>query len=280
MDLSALPPLSAVIQAHGLDARKALGQHFLLDPSITRRIAAAAGLLAGHEVIEIGPGPGGLTRALLEQPLRRLQAVETDPRCLLALRELAAVSEGRLVLTAGDALSLPTWRLGEAPRKLVANLPYNVGTPLLIGWLQALVREPGCLESLTLMFQREVAERLWAEPRSSAYGRLSVLAQAVCRVEPCFDLPPGAFRPPPKVVSSVVQLTPLANLPSPDLLAQLERVTGAAFGQRRKMLRQSLKGLGGDPRPLLQAVGIDETARAETLSVGDFLRLAAASAAA
>lgn len=271
---AALPPLSDVIQRHGLAARKSLGQHFLLDPGITRRIAEAAAPLAGREVVEIGPGPGGLTRALLAGDCRRVQAVELDARCLAALAELAEAYPGRLEVTAGDALTLATWRLGEAPRKLVANLPYNVGTALLLGWLKAIAAEPGCLESLTLMFQKEVAQRLTAAPRQGAYGRLSVISQWLCRVEPCFDLPPGAFRPPPKVVSSVVRLTPRPEPLAPASLAALERVTAAAFGQRRKMLRQSLKGLGGDPRPLLAAAGLDETARAEELGVADFCRLA------
>ncbi|GAB5467806.1 MAG: 16S rRNA (adenine(1518)-N(6)/adenine(1519)-N(6)) -dimethyltransferase RsmA [Rhodospirillales bacterium] len=259
-----------------MDARKSLGQHFLLDPSITRRIAAAAGPLAGRHVVEIGPGPGGLTRALLESDLRQLHAVETDRRCLAALQELQTSDPERMTLVAGDALRLETWRLGEAPRKLVANLPYNIATPLLIGWLQALAAEPGCLESLTLMFQKEVAQRLWAQPREAAYGRLSVISQWLCRVEPCFDLPPGAFRPPPKVDSSVVRLVPLAKVEGRAGLATLEQVTAAAFGQRRKMLRQSLKSLGGDARALLATAGLDETARAETLSVSDFCRLAEA----
>ncbi len=276
MPPAALPSLSEVIRRHGLDAVKALGQHFLLDPNITRRIAEAAAPLAGHDVIEVGPGPGGLTRALLAAGSRHVYAVEKDSRCLAALAELSAAYAGRLTLLEGDARKLATWQLGEVPRKLVANLPYNVGTRLLIAWLRALALEPGCLESLTLMFQKEVAQRLSAAPRSAAYGRLSVLSQWLCRVEPCFDLPPGAFRPPPKVVSSVVRLTPLPEPAAAASLTSLERVTEAAFGQRRKMLRQSLKPLGKDPRVLLETAGLDETARAETLSVDDFCKLARA----
>ncbi len=253
-----------------------MGQHFLLDPGITGRIAAAAGPLAGCDLIEIGPGPGGLTRALLESEARQVWAVEKDPRCLDALADLAAVYPGRLTVIAGDALELESWRLGVAPRKLVANLPYNVGTPLLLAWLKALAQDPTCLSSLTLMFQKEVAQRLGAQPREPAYGRLSVITQWLCHVESCFDLPPGAFRPPPKVTSSVVRLTPRAAPLVPVSLACLERVTAAAFGQRRKMLRQSLKSLGGDPKALLQAVGIEETRRAETLSVEAFCHLAKA----
>lgn len=225
-------------------------------------------------MIEIGPGPGGLTRALLESEARQIYAVEKDPRCLQALADLAAAYPGRLTVIEGDALHLKSWRLGSAPRKLVANLPYNVGTPLLLAWLKALAEDPRCLDSLTLMFQKEVAQRLAAQPREPAYGRLSVISQWLCHVESCFDLPPGAFRPPPKVSSSVVRLTPRSAPLVPVSMASLERVTAAAFGQRRKMLRQSLKSLGGDPKALLEAAGIDETRRAETLSIEAFCRLA------
>ncbi len=269
-----LPTLSEVIRRHGLDAVKALGQHFLLDPSITRRIAEAAAPLAGHDVVEVGPGPGGLTRALLASDCRHVYAVEKDARCLDALQELSAAYPGRLTVLEADARKLETWKLGSAPRKLVANLPYNVGTALLVAWLRAIALEPGCLAGLTLMFQKEVAQRLSAAPGSAAYGRLGVLSQWLCRVEPCFDLPPGAFRPPPKVISSVVRLTPLPEPAAAASLEALERVTEAAFGQRRKMLRRSLKSLDGAPKSLLAAAGLDETARAETLSVADFCRLA------
>ncbi len=212
----------------------------------------------------------------MESDGRAIWAVEKDPRCLDALAELSAAFPGRLTVIAGDALNLESWRLGAAPRKLVANLPYNVGTPLLLTWLKALAEDPGCLASLTLMFQKEVAERLLAQPRTSAYGRLSIVTQWLCHVEGCFELPPGAFRPPPKVTSKVVLLTPRAMPLYPVSLASLERVTAAAFGQRRKMLRQSLKSLGRDPKVLLQAAEIEETARAETLSIAEFCRLAEA----
>lgn len=255
-------------------AAKGLGQHFLLDLNLTRRVARQAGDLAGRDVIEIGPGPGGLTRALLEGPCRRVIAVEKDPRCLPALAELAAAHPGRLEVVPGDALALPTWTLGSPPRQVVANLPYNVGTPLLVGWLEALAADPGCLAGLTLMFQKEVALRVVAAPGSDHYGRLAVLAQWLTQPRLCFDIAPSAFVPPPKVVSSVIHLAPRDAPLAPARLALLERVTAAAFGQRRKMLRQSLKGLGRDPAALLAAAGIDGTRRAETLSIEEFCALA------
>ena len=235
-----------------------------------------AGDLTGQDVVEIGPGPGGLTRALLESPCRRVIAVEKDPRCLPALAELAAVHPGRLEVIEGDALALPTWTLGTAPRQVVANLPYNVGTPLLVGWLAALAADPACLAALTLMFQKEVALRVVAAPDSEHYGRLAVLAQWLTRARLCFDIAPSAFVPPPKVVSSVLRLEPLPRPLAPARLELLERVTAAAFGQRRKMLRQSLKSLGREPGDLLAAAGIDGTRRAETLSVAEFCALARA----
>ncbi len=225
-------------------------------------------------MLEIGPGPGGLTRALLETPCRRVIAVEKDPRCLPALAELAAAFPGRLEVIEGDALALPTWTLGQAPRQVVANLPYNVGTALLIGWLGALAADPTCLGGLTLMFQKEVAQRVVAAPDSEHYGRLAVLAQWLTQPKLCFDIAPSAFVPPPKVVSSVVRLVPRPVPLAPARLALLERVTAAAFGQRRKMLRQSLKSLGPDPAALLAAAGIDGTRRAETLTVAEFCALA------
>lgn len=274
--LAALPPLREVIARHELGARKALGQHFLLDLNLTGRIARSAGDLGNGTTIEVGPGPGGLTRALLLAGARRVVAIERDRRCLDALAEIAAASGGRLEVVPGDALDVAAEALGEAPRRIVANLPYNVATPLLLGWLAALARDNGAFESLTLMFQKEVAERLSAAPRSKAYGRLSVMAQWLCTVDTLFDLPPRAFTPPPKVVSSVVLLTPRAVPLAPAEAAILERVTAAAFGQRRKMLRQSLKSLGLEPRPLLEACGIAETARAEELPVEAFCALAEA----
>ena len=269
-----LPPLREVIARHGIAARKSLGQNFILDLNLTRRIARAAGRLNDATVIEIGPGPGGLTRSLLAEGARRVVAIERDPRCLAALGELAAHYPGRLELIAGDALALDPATLSEAPRKIVANLPYNIATALLLRWLDRICD----YESLTLMFQREVALRLVAPPRGPAYGRLSVLVQWLCEPKILFDLPPRAFVPPPKVTSSVVSLTPRPTPLAPAAKPALERVTAAAFGQRRKMLRSSLKTLGIPVEPLLAAAGIPPTARAEELSVPEFCALARAAA--
>ncbi|HMA16525.1 MAG: 16S rRNA (adenine(1518)-N(6)/adenine(1519)-N(6))-dimethyltransferase RsmA [Bacteroidota bacterium] len=271
-----LPPLREVIARHGLGARKALGQHFLLDLNLTGRIARAAPDLSQGTVIEVGPGPGGLTRALLAEGAGRLVVVEKDERCLAALAEIADAWPGRLEIVAGDALALDLAQLGPPPRQIVSNLPYNVSTALLVRWLTALAADPLAFSAMTLMFQKEVAERLTAAPRSPSYGRLSVLTQWLCAPRALFDIPPRAFTPPPKVVSTVVALTPRPEPLAPASLAVLERVTAAAFGQRRKMLRQSLKSLGVDPAPLLEATGIAPTARAEALSVADFCALARA----
>ena len=262
-------PLRAVIARHNLAARKALGQHFLLDLNLTARIAAAAAPLAGRQVIEIGPGPGGLTRALLGSDAASVTAIEIDPRAIAALAELQPAAGARLTVIAADALGLDYPALVPAPRVIVANLPYNIATPLLIGWLRA----AGAFEHLVLMFQLEVAERICAAPGSAAYGRLAVLAQFLCATELVLRLPPEAFTPPPAVMSAVVRLTPHRNQPPPALRAALERVTAAAFGQRRKMLRRALAPLGGEA--LLAAAGINPTRRAETLSVAEFAHLAA-----
>jgi len=271
-DLGELPPLREVIARHGIAARKRLGQHFILDLNLTRRIARAAGPLGRANVIEIGPGPGGLTRALLAEGARRVVAIERDPRCLAALAEIVACHPGRLDVVAGDALALDPAELCERPRKIVANLPYNIATALLLRWLDRIAD----YESLVLMFQREVALRLVAAPRTPAYGRLSVIVQWLCEAKILFDLPPRAFVPPPKVTSSVVLLVPRAQPLAPAAKPALERLTAAAFGQRRKMLRASLKTLGVPPEPLLAAAGIPPTARAEELSVADFCALARA----
>jgi 16S rRNA (adenine1518-N6/adenine1519-N6)-dimethyltransferase len=271
-DPVALLPLREVIARYGIAARRSLGQNFILDLNVTRRIARAAGPFDGMTVIEVGPGPGGLTRALLEEGAAHVVAIERDRRCLAALGELAAAYPGKLELVEGDALKLDPAALTPAPRQIVANLPYNIATALLLRWLDRI----GDYQGLTLMFQREVAERLVAIPRSSSYGRLSVIVQWLTEPKILFDLPPRAFVPAPKVTSSVVSLTPrIAPLALADK-ATLERVTAAAFGQRRKMLRSSLRTLGVPIEPLLAAAGIVPTARAEELSVAEFCALARA----
>jgi 16S rRNA (adenine1518-N6/adenine1519-N6)-dimethyltransferase len=252
---------------HGLDARRSLGQHFLLDGNLTARIARAAGDLTGRHAIEVGPGPGGLTRALLDTPAADVTVVEVDDRSVAIMHELAQSEGGRLRVVAGDALRMDLTELVPAPRHIVANLPYNIASPLLVGWL----RQGSAWERLTLMFQQEVAERICAAPGTSAYGRLSVLAQWVAEVDIVVRLPPDAFVPPPKVWSAVVGFTPHAEQPPAELFSQMERLTAAAFGQRRKMLRGSLKPLGGEA--LLDRAGIAADRRAETLSVQEFDRL-------
>jgi len=266
--MTTLPPLREVIARHGLAARRSLGQHFLLDGNLTQRIVRAAGQLAGRHVVEIGPGPGGLTRALLTSDAASVTVIEVDQRAVAAMQELAAVAEDRLRVVAADALAVNLVPLVPAPRQVIANLPYNIATPLLIGWL----RQAAAFERLTLMFQQEVAERICAAPDTAAYGRLSVLAQWICETELLLRLPPSAFVPPPQVHSAVIGLTPRAAQPSPVLFAQMERLTAAAFGQRRKMLRGALKSVGGDA--LLKVAGIAGERRAETLSVAEFDRLA------
>lgn len=272
MSFDDLPPLREVIRTHGLAAKKSLGQNFLFDLNLTSKIARSAGKLEGVTVIEVGPGPGGLTRALLAEGVNRVIAIERDERCLAALAEISDHYPGRLEVIAGDALKTDFAALvqGASPVKIVANLPYNVGTELLVRWL-TVEPWPPFYESLTLMFQREVAERIVADPGDSAYGRLGVLAGWRTESQIVFDVPPQAFNPPPKVTSSVVHITPRAD-PLPVDGAKLARVTEAAFGQRRKMLRQSVKSLGGEA--LLSRADIDPTRRAETLSIEEFVRLA------
>jgi 16S rRNA (adenine1518-N6/adenine1519-N6)-dimethyltransferase len=274
----ALPPLREVIAAYGISARKALGQHFLLDLNLTRRIARAAGDLSHATVIEVGPGPGGLTRGLLLEGAREVIAIERDERCRGALEDLAAAFPGRLRIVIADAMETDVCALARQappPVKLVANLPYNVATALLVGWLSDI----RAFASLTVMVQKEVAARLAARPRTKDYGRLSVLCQWLCDVRPLFDVPPRAFTPPPKVTSTVVQLVPRGLPLAPARRDALESVTQAAFGQRRKMLRSSLKALGADPVLLAGEAGIDPTRRAEELSVEEFCALARAFAA-
>lgn len=270
--MATLPPLREVIADHGLSARRSLGQNFLLDLNITRRIANAAGPLDSATVLEIGPGPGGLTRALLERGARKVIVIERDDRCLSALKQISAAADGRLYIVSGDALEVDIEALASqhGALRIVANLPYNISTPLLIGWLKRLT----LFDRLVLMFQSEVADRLAALPGTKAYGRLSIAAQWRCQVRPLFTLPPRAFTPAPKVSSTVVELTPrehpLAEA-DPDIL---EEVVAAAFRHRRKMLRAALKDTFDDPEAALGTAGIDPQARAETVSIESFCALA------
>lgn len=267
-----LPPLRDVIARHDLAAKKSLGQNFLLDLNLTAKIARAAGRLDDVEVFEVGPGPGGLTRALLSAGARRVVAVERDERCLDALAEIAAHWLGRLTVIEGDALEVDPRDHLTGPAKIVANLPYNIGTELLVRWIGGDAWPP-FWRSATLMFQKEVAERIGARAGTKSYGRLAVLAQWRSTVEIPFTVSPKAFTPPPKVTSAIARLTPREAPVAEADRATLERVTAAAFNQRRKMLRQSLKAMGGDPKPHLDAAGIDETRRAETLSIEEFCAL-------
>ena len=279
MSVEVLPPLREVIARHRIAARKSLGQNFLLDLNLTGRIARAAGPLRGVTVIEVGAGPGGLTRALIANGAEKVIAVERDSRCVAALEEIAAHCPGRLGIVAADALMVDYAALASAPVRIVANLPYNIATPLLTGWLSA-EPWPPYFDRLVLMFQLEVAERLTARPGTKAYGRLAVLAQWRTRARILFTVDPRAFVPPPKVTSALVELTPHAD-PYPCRRDTLEKLTAAAFGQRRKMLRSSLKRLGdvsatAKALAALDALGIPDTARAESLSVEQFGVIAAA----
>ena len=268
--LDDLASLGATLKASGLRADKSLGQHFLTDPAILRRIARAAAPFDTATVLEIGPGPGGLTRALLAEGAARVVAVERDPRCVAALADLVDAAAGRLEVIQADALAFDHRTAIEGPCIVVANLPYNIGTELIVRWL----RDRRDLTRLVVLVQKEVGLRLTARPGTGTYGRLAVLAQWAARVEGLFDLPPGAFHPPPKVHSRLVRLEPYANPPIPARLTDLERVTAAAFGQRRKMLRTSLKPVASNTQDLCARAGIDPTRRAETLSVGEFAALA------
>jgi len=270
--LDGLPPLAQVIDKHGLRPKKSLGQNFLFDLNITGKIARLAGDLSACDVVEIGPGPGGLTRALLAAGARKVVAIERDPRCLPALAEIAAHWPDRLTLIEADAMKVDLADHVEPGARVVANLPYNVGTELLLGWVAGSVWPPHW-GSLTLMFQREVAERIVAQHGDKAYGRLSVLMGWRCESRILFDLPPQAFNPPPKVTSSVISITPKAMTEDAPL-DSLQKITAAAFGQRRKMLRRSLSGLGGEA--LLERTGIDPTLRGEALDVAQFCALARA----
>jgi len=257
---SSLPPLREVIDRYGLLAKKSLGQNFLLDLNLTAKIARAAGNLAGKNVIEIGPGPGGLTRA------------QRDDRCIAALQEVIAAYPGRLIIHAGDAMNVDVTTLCPAPRAIVANLPYNIATPLLIGWLE----HAAAFDSMTLMFQKEVAERITAKPKTKDYGRLSIISQWLTQTEKKFDIPASAFTPQPKITSTVVHFKPRLDRKDTVQFNTMERVTAAAFGQRRKMLRQSLKTLTEDTEKLLTYAGIQPTARAEEIDIAGFVRLAEA----
>ncbi len=268
-----LPPLRDVIAAHDLAPKKSLGQNFLFDLNLTRKIARAAGANDGGTFYEVGPGPGGLTRALLAEGADRIIAVERDARCLPALAEIAAAYPGRLDVISDDALAMDETAILPHGVRIAANLPYNVGTAILIKWL-TVEAWPPVWASLTLMFQKEVAQRLTAQPSTEHYGRLSVLAQWRCTAKILFDVNRGAFVPPPNVTSSIVRLEPRNEPLAPCQLADLEKITSAAFGQRRKMLRQSLKGLGGEA--LIAAAGIDPTARPEDLTIPQFAALARA----
>jgi len=275
-----LPPLREIIAAHGLAAKKSLGQNFLLDLNLTRKIARAAGPLENTTIYEVGPGPGGLTRALLTEGAARVLAVESDLRCLPVMEEIIARYPGRLdalFVNALDVDEVAALAMASGPRqyRVAANLPYNIATALLVKWL-TVESWPPFWKSLTLMFQREVAMRIVAAPGSKSYGRLSVLAQWRTRAKILFDVSPRAFTPPPKVTSSIVRIEPLAEPVAQAHLADLEAVTAAAFGNRRKMLRQSLKTLAPDAEALIRAADLDPTERAERLSVADFAALARA----
>ena len=268
-----LPPLREVIATHELRAKKSLGQNFLLDLNLTAKIARAAGDLSGCDVLEVGPGPGGLTRGLLAEGARRVLAVEKDSRCLPALAEIAAAYPERLEVINGDALEVDVSAHLTPPIRVVANLPYNVGTELLVRWLTPAAWPPAW-DSLTLMFQKEVAERIVAQPGSKAYGRLAILAQWRCEARIVMTLPPEAFNPPPKIHSAVVHLKKLDTPRYPADAAVLSRVVAAAFNQRRKMLRASLKGQAPDIEDRIRAAGLEPTLRAEQVSIEGFCALA------
>ncbi len=270
--IDALPPLREVIATHDLKAQKSLGQNFLLDLNLTAKIARQVGDLANCDVLEIGPGPGGLTRGLLAEGARRVVAVEKDRRCIPALEDIASHHAGRLQVLEGDALAIDPMAHLNAPIRVAANLPYNIGTELLVRWLTP-PRWPPFWQSLTLMFQREVAERITAQPCSKAYGRLAILAQWRCTANIVLSLPPEAFTPPPKVSSAVVHLVALKESKFPADAKTLERVVATAFNQRRKMLRSALKPLGGDIEDRLRAAGIAPTDRAENVPLEGFCAL-------
>lgn len=271
-DLSSLPPLRDIIDAHDLRAKKSLGQNFLLDLNLTEKIVRMAGDLSGCHVFEIGPGPGGLTRALVGSDAKAVTAIEFDERAVAALQSLINISGGRLTVMEGDALCTDITQLSASPRAIVANLPYNIATPLLIGWLKQVRDNVDTYRSMTLMFQKEVAQRITARNGDKHFGRLSVIAQWLCDVERVMDIPPQAFTPPPKVTSSVVHLRPKKQAVASPSFEKVEAVTAAAFGQRRKMIRSSLKTYS----EYFDGLGLNPEARAENLTVEDFIALAQA----
>ena len=273
MQIDDLPPLRDVIATHGLDAKKSLGQNFLLDLNLTSKIARLAGDISGHDVLEVGPGPGGLTRGLLAAGARRVVALEKDPRCMAALSEISAAYPGRLDVFNADALDFDLRGQLTGPVRVVANLPYNVGTELLVRWLTP-KDWPPFWSSLTLMFQKEVAERIIAKPGTKAYGRLGILAQWKSTPSVVMELPPEAFTPPPKVHSAVVHLEALAQPRFPAPAGLLSSTVAMAFNQRRKMLRSSLKSAAPDIEPALRDAGLEPTARAEEISLEGFCALA------
>jgi len=269
-----LPPLRDVIAEFGLGAVKALGQHFLLDPNLTDKIVRVAGAGPHDTIVEVGPGPGGLTRSLLASAASKVVVIEKDRRFLPALAQLVEAYPGRLEIVEADALKIDETRwAGSGPVKIVSNLPYNIGTPLLIKWL-SVDRWPPWYDSLTLMFQKEVADRIVSPPGTKSYGRLSVICQWRCTTEQCLKVPARAFTPPPKIESSVISLKPRPDSADPQMFRALETVTSAAFGQRRKMLRASLKSVFGDAETVLKSLDIDPTRRAEELSIQEFTGLA------
>ncbi len=270
-DIDSLPPLRDVIRAHELRAEKKLGQNFLLDLNLTAKIARGAGDLHGAAVFEIGPGPGGLTRGILNAGADHLTAIEYDPRAVTALLDLRQAAGGRLTILQEDALAIDLMTLAEGkPIAIVANLPYNIATPLLIGWLKQIRQHPGAYRSMTLMFQKEVAQRIAASPHTKEYGRLSILSQWLCTTRAQLDIPPAAFTPPPKVTSTVVHFVPRQISPDAPPFETIEAVTASAFGQRRKMIRGSMKEYMG----AIEALGIDPALRAENLSVEQFIAIA------
>ncbi|MEM7618583.1 MAG: 16S rRNA (adenine(1518)-N(6)/adenine(1519)-N(6))-dimethyltransferase RsmA [Pseudomonadota bacterium] len=268
--LDNLPPLREIISQHQLSAQKALGQNFLLDQNITDKIVREAGDFEGCTIFEIGPGPGGLTRSLLKSAAKKVVAIEFDPRAVEALQNLVNVSNGKLTVMHGDALTAVLHEMGESPRGIVANLPYNIATPLLINWLKDISKNPQAYRFMALMFQKEVTERICAMPSTKAYGRLSVIAQWLCDVSVIYELPASAFTPPPKVKSAVVRFSPKENIILKPEFHDVERVTELAFGQRRKMIRSSLKFY----MPIIEKLEIDPTIRAENLTVDEFLSIA------